>query len=185
MPSKGVFSSSFQATPFKGVFNSSFQAMPYEGVSNIVQNMPFENISVQAMPHEGIPIFNFHAMPLRSISCSLLQTMPIETTFQGISFEGITCSLFQALPFEDICYFSPQVMSLNNIQSVYVACEYCSQLYAYWYLDDFVTQLVEVIVSYLSPVIRFLLECLQKIIIWYNDFMLHWVTALHKTKNSI
>ena len=116
MPSKGVFSSSFRAMPLKGIFSSSsratpfkgvFQAMPYEGISNIIQIMPFENISVQAMPHEGIPIFNFHAMPLRSISCSLLQTMPIETTFQGISFEGITCSLFQALPFEDICYFSP------------------------------------------------------------------------------
>ena len=68
MPLKGIFSSSSRATTFKGVFNSSFQAMPYEGISNIVQIMPFENISVQAMPHEGIPIFDFHMLCLSGVS---------------------------------------------------------------------------------------------------------------------
>ena len=208
MPSKGIFSSSFRAMPFKGIFNSSFWAMPYEGVLNgpvqamssngSVRTTPFEsisncsvgamlfegisNISVQAMPYKGI--CSFHAMPLRGISYSLFQTMPIEANFQYMPFEGITCSSFQTLQFRDICHFSPQVISVNNVQSGYSAFSCCSQSYAYWYLQDFVAQMIEVIMSYLSPVIIFLSEHLQKVIIWYNDFMLHWVTALHKTRNS-
>ena len=38
--------------------------------------------------------------------------------------------------------------------------------------------------SYLSPVITFLTEFLQKIMFWHNEFMWHWLTSLRKTRNS-
>jgi hypothetical protein len=56
-------------------------------------------------------------------------------------------------------------MSLKNIQPVcFVHLSYkCNFLLsAHWYLGDLVVQLIEVILSYLSPVIKFILEFTQK-----------------------
>ena len=121
------------------------------------------------MPFEGIPYCSSQAVPLEGIS---VQTLP---------FEGITCNMLSAPAFRGILYCPIWVSCLNNIQGITSAlssCECGSLLSACWYLEDLVTQLMEVTWLYLSPVIAFLMEFLQKIIFWHNEFMWQWLTSL-------
>jgi hypothetical protein len=179
VPFKGILSSSLRAAPFKGISNSSFRAMPFEGILYCSSRaVPLEGIfngSFGAAPSEGIPYCSSRAVPLEGIS---VQTMP---------FEGTTCNLLPAPAFRGILYCPLWVSCLNNIQGITSAlssCECDSLLSAYWYFEDLVAQLMEVTWSYFSPVIIFLIEFLQKITVWYNEFMWHWFTSLRKTRNS-
>ena len=103
-----------------------------------------------------------------------------------LPFEGIICNWLPAPAFRGILYCPLWVNCLNNIQGITSALSFCecnSLLPAYWYLGDFFTQLMEVTWSYLSPIITILIEFLQKIIVWHNEFMWHWVISLRKTRN--
>ena len=203
MPFEGVCYCSLRATPFEGISYSSFRAMPFEGVCyGSLQATLFEGISYgsfQAMPFKGISYGSIQAMPSEGISYDsvkatsfeygLFQAIPFGSiSFLSSSFEGTMCIFLQPLPLRDIFYCSHQVVLLKNIQSVcfmHSSFECNFLLSAHWYLGDLVAQLLKVVLSYLSPVIRFMLEFTQKITIWYNDFMLHWFTSLRKTRNSI
>ena len=202
MPSEGVSYHSFRATPFESVSYSSFQAMPFEGVCydslkatlfkgisyGSFQAMPFKGTSygfIQAMPSEGI---SYDSVQATSFEYGPFGAMPFGSiSFLSSSLEGTMCIFLQPLSLRDIFYCSHQVVSLKNIQPVcfmHSSYECNCLLSAHWYLGDLVAQLLEVVLSYLSPVIRFMLEFTQKITIWYNDFMLHWFTSLCKTRNS-
>ena len=203
MPFKGVSCGSIQAMPFKGVSCGSFRAMPSEGVSyRSFRATPFESVSYgsfQAMPFKGTSYGFIQAMPSEGISYDSVQATSFEygpfgampfgsISFLSSSLEGTMCIFLQPLSLRDIFYCSHQVVSLKNIQPVcfmHSSYECNCLLSAHWYLGDLVAQLLEVVLSYLSPVIRFMLEFTQKITIWYNDFMLHWFTSLRKTRNSI
>ena len=108
--------------------------------------------------------------------------MPFEgVSVQTVPFEGIITPAFRG-----ILYCPLWVNCLNNIQSITSALSFCecsSLLPACWYLKDFFTQLMEVTWSYLLPIITILIEFLQKIIVWHNEFMWHWVISLQKTRN--
>jgi hypothetical protein len=146
--------------PLEGIFNGSFRASPFEGI-------PY--CSFGAAPSEGIPYCSSRAMPLEGIS---VQTVP---------FKGTIYNLLPAPAFRGVLYCPLWVSCLNNIQGITSAFSFCecgSLLPAYWYFEDFVAQLMEVTWSYFSPVIIFLIEFLQKITVWYNEFMWHWFTLL-------
>ena len=152
--------------PLEGNFNGSFRASPFEGI-------PY--CSFGAAPFEGIPHCSSQAVPLEGIS---VQIMP---------FYGTTYNLLPAPAFRGILYCPLWVNCSNNIQDVTAAllsCDCDSLLFASWYLEDVVAQLMKVTWSYLSPVITFLAEFLQKIMFWHNEFMWHWLTSLRKTRNS-
>jgi len=209
---RGILNSSFQAAPFKGVLYSSLRAAPFEGIPNSsFRATPFKGVlysSLRAAPFEGIPNSSFRAMPLEGVLYSSLRAAPFEgisnSSFRAAPYEGILYSSLRAAPLEGILNGSFQaapfegttcnlycplwVSCLNNIQGIISAlssCECGSLLPAHWYLEDFVVQLIKVTWSYLSPVIIFLIELLQKIIFWHNEFMWHWFISLRKTRNSI
>ena len=173
VPFKGILYSSLQAAPFKGITNSSLRAAPSEGITNSsLRAAPFEGIlysSLRAAPFEGNPYCSSRAVPFEGVS---VQTVP---------FDGIIAPAFRG-----ILYCPLWVNCLNNIQGITSALSFCecsSLLPACWYLGDFFTQLMEVTWSYLSPIITILIEFLQKIIVWHNEFMWHWVISLRKTRN--
>ena len=186
MPFKGILYSSLLAAPFKGITNSSSRAIPFEGIPYCSSRaMPLEgtfNGSFGASPFKGIPYCSFRAAPSQGIPyCSSL-AVPLEgTSVQTLPFEVITCNMLPAPAFRGILYYPLWVSCLNNIQGITSALSFCecgSLLSASWYLEDLVIQLMEVTWSYLSPVITFLIELLQKITFWHNEFMWHWLTSL-------
>ena len=192
-PFEGTSYNSLRAAPFEGTSYNSLRAASFEGISYVpLQAAPFEGVfysSPRAAPFEGVSYDSLRAAPLEGISYHSVQAAPFEYgSLQAISFEGTTCICLQLLSVWDIFYCSHQAVSLNNIQPVcFVHSSYECDCFlsAYWYLGDLVVQIIEVVLSYLSPVIKFMLEFIQKITIWYNDFMLHWFTSLRKTRNSI
>ena len=186
VPFKGILYSSLRAAPFKGISNSSFQATPYEGISYCSSRaMPLEGIfngSFGASPFEGIPYCSFGAAPSEGIPYCSSRAMPLEgISVQTVPFKGTIYNLLPAPAFRGVLYCPLWVSCLNNIQGITSAFSFCecgSLLSAYWYFENFVAQLMEVIWSYFSPVIIFLIEFLQKITVWYNEFMWHWFERL-------
>jgi hypothetical protein len=178
VPFEGILYSSLRAAPFEGITNSSLRAAPFEGILYS---------SLRAAPFEGIPYCSFRAAPFEGKSYCSSRAVPLEgVSVQTVPFEGIICNWLPALAFRGILYCPLWVSCLNNIQGITSALSFCecsSLLPACWYLGDFVTQLMEVTWSYLSPIITFLIEFLQKIIVWHNEFMWHWVISLRKTRN--
>src|SRR5271168_5061997 len=189
MPFEGTFYGSLRAAPFEGTSYSSLRATPFEGTSyNSLRAAPFEGASYGSVSFECISYVSLQAAAFEGIFYYSVQALLFEYgSFQAISFKGTTCIFLQPLSVRDIFYCSHQVVSLNNIQSVCFVHSYeCDCFFsAHWYLGDLVVQIIELVLSYLSPVIKFMLEFTQKITIWCNDFMLHWFTSLGKTRNSM
>src|ERR1700678_2563846 len=197
MPFEGTFYGSLRAAPFEGTSYSSLRATPLECTSyNSLRAAPFEGTLYGSVSFEGISYVSLQAATFDCISYGSLRPALFEgisynsvqaSLFEYGSFQGTTCIFLQPLSVRDIFYCSHQVVSLNNIQPVCFVHSYeCDCFFsAHWYLGDLVVQIIELVLSYLSPVIKFMLEFTQKITIWYNVFMLHWFTSLCKTRNSM